>query len=204
MPEPGTITGHLRRLARTISPRQLLSLWLEDWVGGLLRPIPGLTGLALRYGFYRCLFARLDGFSVIMPGVRMTHTYGIRAGRGFGVNSGSFLDGRGGLTFGDHVLIGPNVLILSSMHRWDDPSLPIHEQGHRLAPTTIGDHVWIGGNATINPGITIAPGTVVGAGAVVTADTQPYTIIAGVPAREIGTRPRPVPAERAAQRGSAA
>src|SRR5262249_55851027 len=89
-------------------------------------------------------------------------------------------------------------------HRWDDPSLPIHDQGHRLAPTTIGDHVWIGGNATINPGITIAPGTVVGAGAVVTADTQPYTIVAGVPAREIGTRPRPVARDRPPPRAPAA
>src|SRR5262249_51265726 len=136
---------------------------------------------------------------MIMPGVRMTHTYGIRAGRNFGVNSGSYLDGRGGITFGDHVLIGPNVVILSSSHRWDDPTLPIVEQGHRFLPTTIGDHAWIGANASINAGVRIAEGTVVGAGAVVAGDTEPYTIVAGVPARQIGVRPRPAAMNRTAK-----
>jgi len=199
---PGTFTSHVRRLVRAVSMRQLATLWVEEWVGALLRPIPGLLGLALRYGFYRLLFARLGGFAMIMPGVRMMHTYGIRAGRGFGVNTGSYLDGRGGITFGDHVLIGPNVVILSSSHRWDDPILPIVEQGHRPLPTAIGDHVWIGGNASINAGVTIAEGTVVGAGAVVATDTEPYTIVAGVPARPIGVRPRPVTMHpRSATRG---
>jgi acetyltransferase-like isoleucine patch superfamily enzyme len=188
---PNSIVGHLLRMGRTISVRQLLQLWLEDWVGGLLRGIPSITGLALRYAFWRCMFGRLAGFPVIMPGVRMTHTYGIRAGRGFGVNSGSFLDGRGGITFGDHVLIGPNVLIVSSHHRWDDPTAPIHDQGHVLLPVTVGDHVWIGGNATINAGVTVATGTIVGAGSVVTSDTEPWSIVAGVPARKIGMRPGP-------------
>jgi acetyltransferase-like isoleucine patch superfamily enzyme len=185
----------VRRLARAISPRQLVILWLEEWIGAVLRPIPGVTGLVLRNLLYRGLFARLEGFAIIMSGVRMTHTYGIRAGRGFGVNSGSFLDGRGGLTAGEHVLIGPNVLILSSEHQWDDPDVPIHDQGHRLLPTTIGDHVWIGGNATVQAGVTIATGTVVGAGAVVTGDTEPYSIVAGVPARKIGERRRPTTAQ---------
>jgi galactoside O-acetyltransferase len=82
-------------------------------------------------------------------------------------------------------------VLLSSQHHWSDPSLPIVLQGHRLAPTTIGDDVWIGANVVVTPGVTIAPGTVIGAGSVVTADTAPYTIVAGVPARHIGDRPRP-------------
>ena len=56
---------------------------------------------------------------------------------------------------------------------------------------TIGDDVWIGGNVVVTPGVTIATGTVVGAGAVVTGDTTPYSIVAGVPARLMGERPRP-------------
>jgi maltose O-acetyltransferase len=49
----------------------------------------------------------------------------------------------------------------------------------------IGDDVWIGGHATILPGVTIGDGAVVAAGAVVTKDVPPYTVVAGVPARVV-------------------
>ena len=48
--------------------------------------------------------------------------------------------------------------------------------------------MWIGANAVILAGVNIATGTVVAAGAVVGRDTEPYTIVGGVPAREIGRR----------------
>lgn len=52
----------------------------------------------------------------------------------------------------------------------------------------IGNDVWIGSNVTILAGVTIGDGAVVGAGALVTKDILPYTIVGGVPAREIGKR----------------
>jgi phosphonate metabolism protein (transferase hexapeptide repeat family) len=55
-------------------------------------------------------------------------------------------------------------------------------------PVTVGHDVWIGHNVTVLPGVTIGNGAAVGAGAVVTKDVQPYTVVAGVPARII--RPR--------------
>ena len=54
--------------------------------------------------------------------------------------------------------------------------------------TTIGSDVWIGTNAIIKDGITIGDGAIVGAGAVVTKDVEPYTIVAGVPAKPIRKR----------------
>ncbi len=53
---------------------------------------------------------------------------------------------------------------------------------------TIGHDVWIGHNAVIMPGVTVGNGAVVGTGAIVTHDVAPYSIVAGVPARQIGTR----------------
>ena len=47
---------------------------------------------------------------------------------------------------------------------------------------------WIGAKATILDGVTIGRGSVVAAGAVVTKDVCPFTIVGGVPAREIGKR----------------
>ena len=52
-------------------------------------------------------------------------------------------------------------------------------------PVTIGNDVWIGGNATILPGVTIGNNVVVAAGAVVTHDVPDNTLVAGVPARKI-------------------
>lgn len=53
---------------------------------------------------------------------------------------------------------------------------------------TIGHDVWIGHGVTILPGVHVGTGAVVGAGAVVSRDVEPYTIVAGVPARPIRER----------------
>lgn len=52
----------------------------------------------------------------------------------------------------------------------------------------IGNDVWIAAGASILRGVTIGDGAVIGAGAVVTKDVEPYSIIAGVPAKKIGQR----------------
>ena len=63
----------------------------------------------------------------------------------------------------------------------------------------IGHDVWIGHGAIVRPDVTVGDGAVIAAGAVVTRDVAPYSIVAGVPAREIRRRfPAPV-AERLAR-----
>jgi maltose O-acetyltransferase len=57
-------------------------------------------------------------------------------------------------------------------------------------PVTIGDRVFIGARAIVLSGVTIGEGAAVAAGAIVTKDVDPYTIVAGVPARPIGSRPK--------------
>lgn len=55
-------------------------------------------------------------------------------------------------------------------------------------PPVIGSDVWIGSNAVIMQGVTVGHGAIVAAGAVVTKDVAPYSIVAGVPARQIDVR----------------
>ena len=52
----------------------------------------------------------------------------------------------------------------------------------------VGNDVWIGHNAIIMPGVTIGNGAIIGAGAVVTKDVEPYSVVAGVPAKKIKMR----------------
>lgn len=56
------------------------------------------------------------------------------------------------------------------------------------APCVIGNDVWIGSGACVLRGVTVGTGAVIGAGAVVTHDVEPYTIVAGAPARPIRKR----------------
>ena len=52
----------------------------------------------------------------------------------------------------------------------------------------IGHDVWIGTRVTIKGGLSIGDGAVIGAGSVVTHDVEPYTIVAGCPARPLKRR----------------
>lgn len=52
----------------------------------------------------------------------------------------------------------------------------------------IGNDVWIGARAILLDGITVGDGAIIAAGAVVTSDVDAYSIVGGVPAREIGKR----------------
>ena len=55
-------------------------------------------------------------------------------------------------------------------------------------PININDYVWIGANVTVLQNVKIGQGAVVCAGSVVTKDVEPYSIVAGTPARPIGKR----------------
>ena len=54
--------------------------------------------------------------------------------------------------------------------------------------TIIGNDVWVGQNATIHPGVHIGNGAIIGANSVVGSNVEPYTIVAGNPARMIRKR----------------
>jgi phosphonate metabolism protein (transferase hexapeptide repeat family) len=58
----------------------------------------------------------------------------------------------------------------------------------RAKRVTIGNDVWIGHGAVVMPGLSIGDGAVVGANAVVTRDVEPFSIVAGVPARHLRWR----------------
>jgi len=92
---------------------------------------------------------------------------------------------------GQSVTIGDRVLI-----SWDCVILDRDYHGHadapeRIAPVVIENDVWIGCRAIILKGVTLGHGCVVAAGAVVTKSVEAGQIVAGNPARIIGTVPQP-------------
>nr|WP_269329177.1 sugar O-acetyltransferase [Kineosporia babensis] len=85
------------------------------------------------------------------------------------------------IRIGDNVLLGPKVGLYTSNHALDPGE---RREGACVArPITIGNDVWIGGGASVLPGVTIGDGAVVAAAAVVTRDVPSRTVVAGNPAR---------------------
>jgi acetyltransferase-like isoleucine patch superfamily enzyme len=99
-------------------------------------------------------------------------------GEGY-INNNATIDCFNSITIGNGAAISKGVTIRDSNNHSIDGNNTIS------APIIIGDHVWIGLNATILKGVHIGSGAVVAAGAVVTRDVPENTLVGGVPARII-------------------
>jgi acetyltransferase-like isoleucine patch superfamily enzyme len=116
---------------------------------------------------------------------RMYHSHRIVIGSHSVINYGVLLDGRRGLTVGDNVSISEGTVILTLGHDVDAPDFAL-----KGAAVSIGDRVFVGACARILPGVSVGEAAVIAAGAVVVRDVEPYTLVAGVPARFVRSRAR--------------
>lgn len=100
----------------------------------------------------------------------------------------SFVIGRE-IRIGEHVLIAARVSLRDSSGHASDPQLRragAPPPADEVRAIEIGDNVWIGAGAVILPGTQIGEGSIVAALSVVSGVVQPYTVVAGNPARRIG------------------
>jgi acetyltransferase-like isoleucine patch superfamily enzyme len=145
--------------------------------------IPSRT---IRHAWLKMYLPNFGSGTSVQSGCRFLNGRKVLFGKRNVINFGCLFDGRKFLIrTGDDVSIGPEAAILTLGH---DPQSPHFSD--RGGDVTIGDRVWIAYRATILPGISIGEGAVVGAGAVVTKNVDPYTLVAGNPARKIGERNR--------------
>jgi acetyltransferase-like isoleucine patch superfamily enzyme len=112
----------------------------------------------------------------------------ITIGDRFSLNPYSILYGAGSITIGNCVRIAAHVVVVSFEHNYQDPEVPITQQGTTLKPVVIEDDVWLGAGVRVLAGAHIARGCVIAAGSVLKGRTEPQGIYAGVPARKIGSR----------------
>ena len=145
--------------------------------------IASVPSLRLRMAWYRMFFDIGPG-SVILMGVTVRQTRGLRMGQNSNINPDCLMDSRGGdIVIGDYVNISPQTNIWTLQHDIHDATFATVGAGVRIE-----DYVFVGSRATILPGVTIGRGAAVAAGAVVTKDVAPSTVVGGVPAKVIGKR----------------
>ena len=122
--------------------------------------------------------------SAIYRNVEIRCPYRVSIGRKTVINKKCLIDGRGGLVrIGDNVDIAQEVNIWTEQHDYNS-----YNYATVGADVIIEDYAWIASRATILPGVTIGRGSVVASCAVVTKDVPSFTVVAGVPAKEIGKR----------------
>lgn len=105
------------------------------------------------------------------------------------IGSNTIISGKNSVHLERDVLVGQFVLIQDHNHGYEDPTLPIVDQGITEGGTIrIGQGSWIGrGSAIISPkgDLTIGRNCVVGANSVVLRSIPPYSVVFGAPARII-------------------
>ena len=107
----------------------------------------------------------------------------VSIGAGAYVNAGCWFEGHGRIVIGHDTFIGPEVMIVTSVHAFGEGNEVAREPGY--CEVRVGDRCWLGARAMVLPGVSIGAGTVVAAGAVVTRDCEPGALYAGVPARRL-------------------
>jgi acetyltransferase-like isoleucine patch superfamily enzyme len=162
---------------------------------------------ALRF-FLSTLFLVVYGVLLFPPlRVLALRLAGARVGRDCVIHGSRFFNayrrGFAGLVMGDKCFIGDDCLLDLADRREMQDQVTLAERVTILTHTNVGyaDHplqpyfpaftkpvvlkrgAFIGVNATILPGVTVGEGTFVAAGSVLIADTPPWSLVAGVPAR---------------------
>lgn len=190
--ERGTVCLSLSQDTDTPKHPGIISVFkrfVADFASYYLYRLSHIPSHHIRNFVYRnvCMM-RMGKKSVVYYGTEIREPSNIFIGEGSIIGDNSILDGRNGIKIGKNVVFASNVRIWTEQHDHRDPFFRCETQQHN--PVMIDDRAWIGSHTIILHSVHIGEGAVVAAGAVVTHDVRPFTIVAGIPAKEIGERNR--------------
>ncbi|CAM3988223.1 maltose acetyltransferase domain-containing protein [Lederbergia lenta] len=141
------------------------------------------TEESIRTELLKDLFGSTGNNIHVEPSFKCDYGYNIHVGENFYANYDCVILDVCEVQIGDDCLLAPGVHIYTAAHPLDPlERIAGPEFGKSV---TIGNNVWIGGRATINPGISIGDNAVIASAAVVTKDVPDNVVVAGNPARII-------------------
>ncbi len=126
--------------------------------------------------------------------IRPSNNYGGPIGEGLSVGDNSnigpfaYIGCSGYIQIGNNVMMGPRVGLYAENHIFERTDIPMKQQGVSVETIIIEDDCWIGANSVILAGVRIGHGSIISAGSVVSKDVAPFTIVGGVPAKQIKSR----------------
>ena len=119
----------------------------------------------------------------LYAGFHIRNPKGIIIEDGVSIGPKVLLDGRLGLKICKNAIIAYESIVWTLNHDYND----VYFCG-KGAPVEIGAYSWICSRSMILPGVTIGEGAIVASGSIVTKNVEPWTIVAGIPAKAIGQR----------------
>lgn len=136
---------------------------------------------------WRCLLLRLFGAQIgkgcrVYGGTEIWFPENLVLGDNSWLDNGAKIYCVDKITIGSNCVISANAFLCTASHDISSPTFELVTK-----QILIGDGAWIASNAIVLPGA-IGEGAVVAAGSVVTKDVEPWVIVAGNPAKEIGKR----------------
>jgi acetyltransferase-like isoleucine patch superfamily enzyme len=113
----------------------------------------------------------------------IVYTANVSIGNDVFIAYGSWIQGVGGVTLEDEVMLGPYTVLASANHAMKNGSYRFGTGVH--APIVLRKGAWTGAHVIVTAGVTVGRGAACAAGAVVTKDVPDNTVVGGVPARPL-------------------
>lgn len=156
-----------------------------------------VLGAEARLIAFRALGADIGEEVFIGARVKVRSPENLIVGDGSELHGSIVIDSWEIVRFGRGVVVSDGCVFLTSDHDVNSPSFAGYRRGGeweaRAEPLTIGDFAWLPRAATVLRGAHIGEGAVVGVGSIVTRPVEPWTVVAGNPARKIKDREAHIP-----------
>jgi putative colanic acid biosynthesis acetyltransferase WcaF len=172
----------LNRRAKKYSfhEKLLRILWIFGNVFFRLSPTPCF---GWRRFILRCFGATIGAQVHIYPTTRILFPWRFRIGDWSAVAGHVLIYNPGEVVLGRSVTVSHGAHLCAGSHDYRRSDLPLLK-----LPIQVGNEAWLCADCFVGPGVRIGEGAVIGARAVIIRPVEPWTVVAGNPARTVGIR----------------